>query len=1007
MNSFGLGLVLNFTDNASAGMRRASQTFNEMNRISDQMVSASGSAVSSIETLSLAGYGLNVVGDQLANVGSSIVKVFGSASQSVINTGMEVMGFEMQLNALYKSQDLAAQKMQQIQEYARTSVFETRDLISAVTLMKAVGIEAMDAVTTSSGKTTQTLLDYASDISAMFPNMHNAYGTGVNAAMGALKEYIAEGNARSLKAGAGLDITEMLGEDKGKSIEERTRQVADLVEMLGIAGYTASLAGTPTQQLSNMQDALYMAMSKIADSGVLNTYTEMLSIIANYVNDLVEDEDRFNTLTQIMGEIVTAVLTPLKKVAEFLVKLVDSFISFSESHPMLAKTIGIIIAVTGVALVAMGTIMKLSGSFLILFASIKNVSDVLKSGKGIKTFSRLLGGLKANLLPIIAIAGLAYIAWKNNFFGIRDVVTKTFRDIGKVISLTFDAFKDNTLTEDRWNEANELGILPFIESILDLKYYLGLLFDGFSEGISNFLETIGKVTESWGIFDSDVLGTAENLGEFLKNLNQPGAEDTWKSIGEALGKVAGFLLIIVPAIKTVKTIGSIFKTIFAPFKKVGEFLGKFKIGQKFASMFGKIKSSSIIAKLTPVFSDIGAWITKTALPKLGGLILKGLSSLGGLIVAHPIIAVIVAIVAIAVGLIIKYWDEVKTFFINLGAKISEIFNRVKDKVHQIIQSIANFFTPIFDFFASIGRAIWGVIESIVGVVKSKFNLVKTIITSAIKVVVSVFKFFYEVARWVGLSIALFFKKCFDKVVALVQPLIDVIKYNFQFIKDNVLTPLKESFMETWQGIVDFITPIIDGIVTRFQQFVEDVKGVLGIFKDVVLEIFQDICDGISGFFDLIAEIVDWIAEKIGGIGSAISGFFDGASKVVGHFADKKEGELVGAATGGYVKTTGIGVLHPNELVVNDKMTQQLGAFLDNQTALSVAPVPVSASASTKSVGGQNVNSEGYIDNSVTFAAGSVVIQMNNASDAEIEKVAEKLMKIIARKQQLKGMAVRK
>ena len=27
---------------------------------------------------------------------------------------MEVMGFEMQLNALYKSQDLAAQKMQQI-----------------------------------------------------------------------------------------------------------------------------------------------------------------------------------------------------------------------------------------------------------------------------------------------------------------------------------------------------------------------------------------------------------------------------------------------------------------------------------------------------------------------------------------------------------------------------------------------------------------------------------------------------------------------------------------------------------------------------------------------------------------------------------------------------------------------------------------------------------------------------------------------------------------------------
>ena len=47
------------------------------------------------------------------------------------------------------------------------------------------------------------------------------------------------------------------------------------------------------------------------------------------------------------------------------------------------------------------------------------------------------------------------------------------------------------------------------------------------------------------------------------------------------------------------------------------------------------------------------------------------------------------------------------------------------------------------------------------------------------------------------------------------------------------------------------------------------------------------------------------------------------------------------------------------------------------------------------------------DYSVTFAAGSVIIQIPSTSDTDLEKAAEKIMKIIARKQQLRSMAVRK
>ena len=81
MNTFGLGLILNFTDNASAGMQRATQTFNEMNRVSDQLVSSSTAVGNSLQTLSIAGYGLSVAGSSLSSAGNSIVSLFTDASQ--------------------------------------------------------------------------------------------------------------------------------------------------------------------------------------------------------------------------------------------------------------------------------------------------------------------------------------------------------------------------------------------------------------------------------------------------------------------------------------------------------------------------------------------------------------------------------------------------------------------------------------------------------------------------------------------------------------------------------------------------------------------------------------------------------------------------------------------------------------------------------------------------------------------------------------------------------------
>lgn len=492
MNSFGLGLVLNFTDNATAGLNRVSQTFNQMNGLANQLVDSSDSAALAVISLSAAGQSLSMVGDQLSDVGSSIMGLFATMSQSVLDTGGKMLGFRSQLRALY-GEDSYEQKLKDIKDYAQSSVFEVEGLVSAITVMKAVGIEAMNDVTSSSGQTTQKLLDYASDIAAMFPGMRNAYGTGVEAAMGALKEYIAEGNAMSLKRGAGLDILGLLGEEKGKDIEERTRQVADLVEMMGVAGYTASLAGTPTQQLAKIQDTLFNVMSDIADSGVYDQYTRLLTKAATWVENLTSDTEKYNAVVSIVGDTLTTILTPLEKLLDFAIGLADKFINWAVEHQTLAKYILITVGALGAFLFIGGKVLKFAGSIFMLASAFMQMSVLAKGGVSIITvLGRAVGIFLAKfILPLVAIAGVLYTVWKSNLFGIRDIVTSTFGFLWDSVRLIFDAFSDNTLSFENFEKAKEMGILPFIEAILDFKYQFGLFIQSVKDGYNKLLGFLG------------------------------------------------------------------------------------------------------------------------------------------------------------------------------------------------------------------------------------------------------------------------------------------------------------------------------------------------------------------------------------------------------------------------------------------------------------------------------------------------------------------------------------
>ena len=1079
MNSFGLGLVLNFTDNATAGVTNATRAFQQLDSTTAAVSSSMSTSVTSMVT---ACYALDSVGDTLVDAGSSIISMYSGVAQSVIDAGLEMQSFRMQLTALYGSSEAGEAKMNEIKDYAMSSVFEIQSLIPAVTMMKTVGIEAMDEITTSSGNATQKLLDYAADLAAMMPNMRNTYGTGVKAAMGAFKEYIAEGNALSLKRGAGLDITAILGESKGSTIEERTQQVADLIEKLNIVGYTAALAGTPMQRMSNMQDALFNTLTKIADSGVFEVYCGFLERLSDWVFALVEDEETFNIITGVMADTVTTLLSPLNSLLDYLIENGEAIIAWVKENPKLTKNILLTVAAIGGLLIAGGSLLKLISAIGMASAGmsfLKTLPSLLK------LLGSSFGGLITKALPFVALASVAYFAWSQNLFGIRDAVTKVMNDLGQIFSLVGAAW-DGALTEEEFQKAQELGILPLIESLLQLKYYWDFFVQGFKEGFKSFFEGLVNTLNKLGIIDVDVNTIVASLGEFLKSLVEVGAEDKWSNIGKHLGEIAASLLTIsivlgslkaiIPVIKVIGTVlnfvfikplslvGKLFKPAITGAKslitvlKGGQGVGFFtklieairavdtmKAGKNVMNLSNALKIvfgttgvviagvvsliagvvtavTGFVKQLTNGFSwfwEIIKWIG-IALGVVGAILL-GVAALPAVIVGA-----IIGLLTLIIVLVKQYWNEICAFFSTIGSWIYD----------NVIKPVADFFVMLWD---GIVKGVMFVVNGIVSVFSTiatwvydnviapivfvftdiLYPIIAKIVEIVMKIVEIIVVLISVFVKWIYNKvikpIGNFFSKLWNSIVNGVKAFLCAVKSVIgtivNWINTKIIYPIANFFSNLWDGIKIGVTNFIGAIKSFFEPIVT------WIYDKIIVPIgnfFASLWEGIKTAFSVVADTITSVLKgAVNGVLSFVCGIINGVISAI-NFAigiiNAIPGvniekitllELPKLAEGGVVDrptTAIIGEAGQEAVVPLENNTEWIDKVAEKVAPKLNTEMGHSAPAETKQ--------EVHNDYSVTFSAGSIVIQLANATEAELEKAAEKLMKIIERKQQLKGMAVR-
>lgn len=1041
MNQFGLGLVLNFTDNASAGMQHAASVLLDLQGTADNVSQ-------SLMGMYAASQNLVQIGSLFESQGKTIVGSLVEVGRQVIDTGQQFTNYRMSLRALY-GEDAYESILGDITDYARESVFELQDVIQSVVMLKAAGIDALNNVVSTSGVLDQKILDYASDIAAMVPGLRTAGGTGVKGAMYAVKEYIAEGNAMTLKRGASLDILSIIGEEKGATAEDRARQVADMVEKLGIGGYTASLfEASPSAKMSNWVDYLDVFKKTIAESGPFEAYQNIVFRVSDMLDRIFSDSERFEKLTTIIGKSLTSLISPLEKVLDFVDKNIDAWLNWATENAEVVESLTKVTAVVGTVLFGLGSVMKLTGSLLpllltvvTLFAKSKGglLSLILGTGKDVKgkvklfgVFSAILGtvfkdtekGLdivatlekgisklfnftitKGSALENTAIRFFSIITNKgllmfsvlamgaslvaNDTWGIREAFVNVIKFIINTIKILVDAF-DDTLSDENFNLAQQMGILPFVEAFIKAKRVVQSFFSGLLKGFSEFFEQfnldltnsdtlLGSLLGNFGQIVSDLIGSSETATQK--------AEKFGEVIGSILPKIMLLIVGINLVIKVVSIVVGVITTV------------------------GKVISTVIsIAKgIITVVKTIGS-VLSTAITFL---------------MAHPVVTLIVAIAAAVIALavvIYKNWDKIKKW-------LSKAADWINDKV---IQPIATFFTNLWNGIKTTLSTVaqWIYTKVIIPVVNFFINLLNTIVGIVYVLWNKIVAFVTPIAQWVYDNlispVIQFFVNLWNSIVSIAQSIVNGIVEIWgvvsSWVYENLIAPIVQFFTQLWedisaivQQVSDFISEvwgviatwvnenIVTPIVDFFNSMYESISQIFGQVKDAITGAFQEAWDFVTGLWSGISDFFSGVWDSVTGffsgftsIGESITGIstIPAAANGVENFAgglmqiNESGGELVNLPNGTTVIPHDESVLEAMKMGAKS-VADYFIASIPKQQSVSTAQAPVE-----------------HNDYQINFTSGSIIVKCDSTKDSDLEKTADKLYKIIKRKLELEAIAKR-
>ena len=613
---FGLGLVLSVTDNASAGLNNAVQSLSNLTSVAER---ACGSLDNLDSTASLlaTSQSASIIGDGFIKAGNGMLGMFNSLIAKTQSVGSEYENFGITLSALGMDSETALKKLFQ---FANKSPLEVGDVKEMIATLQAQGINAFEETTGAISHTRQEFLAYLTDLKSFKPEVANTRFKM------AIQNYIGSGEKKMMRTVFDMgDIEKIIGHGVSDTAEGRMQDIVEMVENKGLTGLSKELSQSWQGVASNIDDAFTRIFYSVAnDGGVFEKLKKSFVDLANIIIDLPEEE--LASLGKTIGDALNTIVTPLTKIVNWAGKAVKSMISLAQTNPALLKWGIVLTTISGIATILTGVVFKLIGSLASFTLVMQNIGGTVSQVS--KLFKLGLSDIKAHILPLVFAVGLLALVWATDFGGIRTMTLNFVNNISKsfdtaktnvegsvqglhesiktlegrddfwsnitiglmqlygTFKFVAEAWNNYELSDDSFKKAEELGIIPLISRILDLKYRFEKFKKGFVSGWKEIGSKVqGVISElkpklEGTIFESLINGVTD-LMTALTN-NDPKA---WEDLGNKIGKFSAALLVVAPIIKGVIKVLSLFKK----FTTALSVLGKSK---KDVSAFGQTMTST-------------------------------------------------------------------------------------------------------------------------------------------------------------------------------------------------------------------------------------------------------------------------------------------------------------------------------------------------------------------------------------------------------------------------------
>lgn len=428
--------------------------------VGHSIVNTIGNAINQAKTLVLVGTGAMVAG-------------IGLLGKTALDSAKNFEQAEIAYTTLFKDAEKARSVLKDIQEDAKKTPFNLKDLILANQLLISAGESAEGS--------RQVISNLGDAISATGGGTAELNRLAVN-----LQQIKALGKATALDirqfAFAGINIYSLLAETTGKNVEE-VREMDITYEQLAEALAKASGEGGRFQNamknqskslqglLSNMQDVISLTLKDIiVQSGlfdvvkrVVGGFTELATNIAPIVID------KLKLINKAIGDFVNIVKT-------------GNVGTFGETLKQLGVPEWVI-----TALEKLGQAFKVVGDWIVANQStvltfIQGLAIALGGLMIIATIAMAIGALTNPIFLVVSAIALLYTAWQTNFLGIQDITKQAL-----------DAIKSF------W-ETNKADIMYIVNGIME---FVRWAFEGLKQWWATYGENvIGIIKGAWTIIST-------------------------------------------------------------------------------------------------------------------------------------------------------------------------------------------------------------------------------------------------------------------------------------------------------------------------------------------------------------------------------------------------------------------------------------------------------------------------------------------------------------------------